>query len=46
MTQGTVLILGAQSDIAKSIANKFAANGHNLLAATEDLQISGMKLVI
>ena len=34
MTQGTVLILGAQSDIAKSIANKFAANGHNLLLAS------------
>ncbi len=49
MTQGTVLILGAQSDIAKSIANKFAANGYNLLLASRGSsnfgdEISDLKL--
>ena len=36
MTKGSVLILGARSDIARAVAHRFAAEGHPLQLAARD----------
>ena len=37
MKKHSVLILGAQSDIAKSIAKKFGENNYNLVLAAKNI---------